>query len=101
MKKVTELVAELAAPAVEAAGAAEGYRVVDCSIQPTVTSAPYLDITAINGVVDGFDPEEKLLLVCNTGKRTYLAQNRLKFYGYKNTRVLEGGHMFSPSVLDK
>ena len=88
-------------PAEYAAGAAEGYRVVDCSIQPTVTSAPYLDITAINGVVDGFDPEEKLLLVCNTGKRTYLAQNRLKFYGYKNTRVLEGGHMFSPSVLDK
>lgn len=88
-------------PAEYAAGAAEGYRVVDCSIQPTVTSAPYLDITTINGVVEGFDPEEKLLLVCNTGKRTYLAQNRLKFYGYKNTRILEGGHMFSPSILEK
>ncbi|MDY3282473.1 FAD-dependent oxidoreductase [Dysosmobacter sp.] len=87
-------------PAEYAAGAAEGYRVVDCSIQPTVTSAPYLDITKINGVVDGFDPEEKLLLVCNTGKRTYLAQNRLKFYGYKNTRVLEGGHMFNPGILE-
>ena len=39
--------------------------------------------------------EEKLLLVCNKGKRAYLLQNRMKFYGYKNTKALEGGNFFS------
>jgi len=88
-------------PAEYAAGAAEGYRLVDCSIQPSIPGAPYLDITKINGVVEGYDPEEKLLLVCSTGKRTYLAQNRLKFYGYKNTRVLEGGTLFNTSIMEQ
>ena len=91
---------ETITPAQFAAGEAEGFRVVDCSIQPTIHSAPYLDITKINGMVEGFDPAEKLLLVCSTGKRTYLAQNRLKFYGYRNTRVLEGGSLFNPGILD-
>lgn len=88
-------------PVEYANGAAEGYRIVDCSIQPSIPNAPYLDITRINGVVEGLDPEEKLLLVCSTGKRTYLAQNRLKFYGYKNTRVLEGGALFNTGVMEK
>lgn len=88
-------------PVEYANGAAEGYRIVDCSIQPSIPNAPYLDITRINGVVEGLDPEEKLLLVCSTGKRTYLAQNRLKFYGYKNTRVLEGGALFNTGVMKK
>lgn len=87
-------------PAEYAAGAAEGYRLVDCSIQPSIPGAPYLDITKINGTVEGLDPEEKLLLVCSTGKRTYLAQNRLRFYGYKNTRVLEGGTLFNTGILE-
>ena len=88
-------------PAQLAAGEAEGYRIVDCSIQPASPSLPYLDLTKIHGVVEGFDPEEKLLLVCSTGKRTYLAQNRLKFYGYKHTKVLEGGLMFNSNLLEK
>lgn len=88
-------------PVEYANGAAEGYRIVDCSIQPSIPNTPYLDITRINGVVEGLDPEEKLLLVCSTGKRTYLAQNRLKFYGYKNTRVLEGGALFNTGVMEK
>ena len=29
------------------------------------------------------------------GKRAYMTQNRLKFYGYTNTRVLEGGTTFN------
>ena len=45
--------------------------------------------------MDGLDPEEKILLVCNKGKRAYLLQNRLKFYGYSNTKVLEGGAAFT------
>lgn len=82
-------------PAEYAAGAAEGYKVVDASLAPTITGALYVDLTAVEGTVEGLDPEEKILLVCNKGKRAYLLQNRLKFYGYKNTKVLEGGSAFN------
>lgn len=82
-------------PAEYAAGAAEGYRVVDACLVPSIEGAPYVDLTRVEGLVDGLDPEEKLLLVCNKGKRAYLLQNRMKFYGYKNTRVLEGGITFT------
>lgn len=78
-----------------AAGAAEGYKIVDACLVPSITGAPYVDLTTVNGPVEGLDPEEKILLVCNKGKRAYLLQNRLKFYGYKNTRVLEGGITFN------
>ena len=82
-------------PAEYAAGAAEGYRVVDGCLVPSIAGAPYVELTDVTGPVDGLDPEEKLLLVCNKGKRAYLLQNRLKSYGYKNTRVLEAGITFN------
>lgn len=82
-------------PAEYADGAAEGYRLIDVSIQPATEGAPYVELTDVKGLIDGFDPEEKLLLVCNKGKRAYLLQNRMKFYGYKNTKALEGGNFFS------
>ena len=82
-------------PAEYAAGEAEDYRLVDVSIQPTTEGAPYVELTDVNGPIEGFDPEEKLLLVCNKGKRAYLLQNRMKFYGYKNTKDLEVGNFLS------
>lgn len=78
-----------------AAGAAEGYRIVDACLAPSITGAPYVELTTVEGEVEGLGKEEKLLLVCNKGKRAYLLQNRLKFYGYKNTKVLEGGITFN------
>ena len=59
-------------PVEYAEGKAEGYEVIDCAISPS-----------------------KLLLVCTKGKRAYLTQNRLKYYGYTNTTVLEGGTTFT------
>lgn len=82
-------------PAEFAAGAAEGYKIVDACLVPSIEGAPYVDLTAVEGPVEGLDPEEKILLVCNKGKRAYLLQNRLKYYGYKNTKVLEGGINFN------
>ena len=54
-------------PAQYAAGAAEGYTVIDVNPQPTIRGA----------------------------KRAYFLQNRLKFYGYENTLVLEGATTFN------
>lgn len=72
-------------------GAADEYRVIDCGITPAIEGAQYLDVTEIQGEVPGIDRDEKVLLVCTKGKRAYLTQNRLKYYGYTNTKVLEGG----------
>lgn len=86
---------ETISPAEYANGAAEGYKVVDTCLKPSIEGAMYVEMTDVEGPVEGLDPEEKILLVCNKGKRAYLLQNRLKYYGYKNTRVLEAGITFT------
>lgn len=82
-------------PAEYAAGAAEGYKVVDACLQPSIEGAPYVDLTTVEGTIDGLALDENILLVCNKGKRAYLLQNRMKYYGYTNTKVLEGGIAFN------
>lgn len=82
-------------PAEFAAGAAEGYKIVDACLTPSIEGAPYVELTEVEGPVDGLGTDEKILLICNKGKRAYLLQNRLKFYGYTNTKVLEGGITFN------
>lgn len=76
-------------------GKAEDYKIIDASISPTLRTAPYVDLTKVEGVLPEYNTNEKLLLVCAKGKRAYMLQNRLKFYGYKNTKVLEGGLTFN------
>ena len=82
-------------PAEFAAGAAEGYKIEDACLAPSIEGAPYVEMTTVEGHVEGLSPEEKILLVCNRGKRAYLLQNRMKYYGYQNTKVLEGGITFN------
>lgn len=77
----------------------EGYKLIDASIAPSITGAPYIDLVKVTGPVDGYDLDDKLLLVCAKGKRAYLLQNRLKHFGYTNTLVLEGGSTFSEVEL--
>ena len=82
-------------PAQYAAGAAEGYTVIDVNPQPTIRGAKFVDLSQVEGPIEGIGKEEKLLLVCGRGKRAYFLQNRLKFYGYENTWVLEGATTFN------
>lgn len=86
---------ETFSPAEYAAGAAEGYKIIDTSLSPSIEGAPYVELTTVNGPIAGLALDEKLLLVCNKGKRAYLLQNRMKHYGYTNTKVLEGGITFN------
>ncbi|MCD2492896.1 FAD-dependent oxidoreductase [Lacrimispora sp. NSJ-141] len=81
-------------------GVPEGYQLVDASAAPTIKGIPYLDLTKINGPVEGYAQDAKLLLVCAKGKRAYLTQNRLKQHGYTNTLVLEGGTIFNTGILE-
>lgn len=82
-------------PAEYQAGAAKGYRVLDAQPQPKIFGATWVDLGKVKGEIEGIAKDEKLLLVCAKGKRGYLLQNRLKHYGYTNTRVLEGGVFMS------
>lgn len=82
-------------PAEYAAGKAEGYRVLDVAPVPTIRGAEYIDLASVKGELPGIGKEEKLLLVCAKGKRGYFLQNRLRFYGYTNTVVLEGATFFN------
>lgn len=76
-------------------GKAKGYRIIDVQPEAKIFGATWVNLGKVNGEIDGIDKDEKLLLVCTKGKRGYFLQNRLKFYGYTNTRVLEGGEFFN------
>ncbi len=86
-------------PAEYREGNAEGYEIVDTSQNPSIEGAEYVDLTEVNGVLPGWNPDAKMLLVCTKGRRAYLLQNRLQFYGYTNTKVLEGGTAFNGADL--
>lgn len=76
-------------------GKAEGYKIVDASLVPSIKGAPYVDISKTHEELSDIDKDEKLLLVCDKGKRAYMLQKRLRHFGYTNTLVLEGGRTFT------
>lgn len=82
-------------PAEYAAGAADDYRVIDVAPAPSIPGATFVNLSSVNGELEGIGKDEKLLLVCAKGKRGYFLQNRLKHYGYTNTAVLEGATFFN------
>ena len=82
-------------PAEYTAGAAKDYIILDVAPQPSIPGAKWIDLGKVNGPIDGLDFDQKLLLVCAKGKRGYFLQNRLKAYGYINTKVLEGALFFN------
>ncbi|MCI5700739.1 MAG: FAD-dependent oxidoreductase [Lachnospiraceae bacterium] len=82
-------------PAEYAAGAAKGYTVLDVQPAPAIPNARWIDLSTVDGPIEGLEKDARLLLVCAKGKRGYFLQNRLKAYGYTNTKVLEGGVFFN------
>ncbi|OSB12314.1 FAD-dependent oxidoreductase [Paraclostridium bifermentans] len=69
----------------------ESYKLADVNKIPQLEGVTYIDLTQLNGKIDGFELDDKILLVCARGKRAYLAYNRMKHFGYKDVQVLEGG----------
>ena len=82
-------------PAEYLAGKAKDYRVIDVQPSPKIFGAQWVDLGKVDGEVEGLKKDEKLLLVCAKGKRGYFLQNRLKYFGYTETKVLEGGAFFN------
>lgn len=69
----------------------ENYKLADVNKTPQLEGVTYIDLAQLNGKLDGFELDDKILLVCARGKRAYLAYNRMKHFGYKDVQVLEGG----------
>ena len=82
-------------PAEYASGAAKGYKLIDVHPEAKVNGAKWIDLNSPEKGMAGIAKDEKLLIVCNRGRRAYLLQNRLKGMGYTNTKVLEGGMTFN------
>ncbi len=78
-------------PAEYANGAAKGYTVIDVHPEAKIPGVKWVDLKTVNGPIEGLEKDAKLLLVCAKGKRSYFLQNRLKSFGYTNTRTLEAG----------
>ena len=78
-----------------AAGKVDDYRIIDASIVPLLGNNTYVDLNKIDAQMPDIAKDEKLLLVCSKGKRAYLLQDRMEYYGYENVLVLEGGHILS------
>ena len=69
----------------------DSYKIVDVNKVPTLENALYLDLSSIDGKIENLNYDDKILLVCARGKRAYLTYNRMKYYGYKDVNILEGG----------
>ncbi|MDU6113734.1 MAG: FAD-dependent oxidoreductase [Paeniclostridium sordellii] len=69
----------------------EDYKLADVNKTSQLEGIPFIDLAMLNGKLDDFDYDDKILLVCARGKRAYLAYNRMKHFGYKDVQILEGG----------
>lgn len=78
----------------------DSYKVVDVNKAPSIEDAMYVNLTDIDGKVDGLEYDDKILLVCQRGKRAYLTYNRMEYYGYKNLSILEGGLSLNKEMRD-
>lgn len=82
-------------PAEYAEGKADGYKVLDVGLSPAVRGAQYINLSDVDGEIEGLGKDEKLLLVCTKGKRSYFLQRKMSYYGYTNVIALEGGVFFN------
>lgn len=79
-----------------AAGKVDDYKIIDSSIVPLLGNNTFIDLNKVDEEMPDLDKDEKLLLVCSKGKRAYLLQDRLLYFGFDDVLVLEGGHILSP-----
>ena len=55
-------------PAEYAEGKAEGWRILDVGLSPSIRGAQYVNLGTVNGELEGVGKDEKLLLVCDKGE---------------------------------
>ena len=86
-----------------AIGYGDDWTMLDVGKTPVNPQLRHVDVGSINGVIDGVPTDAKVALLCLEGKNSYMAQNRMKRYGYDKVKVVEGGTIFNfelPAKLD-
>lgn len=73
----------------------DDWLLLDVGKTPVIPTLRHVDVGSINGEISGIPTEQKVALICLEGKNSYMAQNRMLRYGYKNAKVVEGGTMFN------
>lgn len=76
------------------------YKIIDSGKVQKLEDTKFVNLTNINGKIDGLEYDDKILLVCARGKRAYMTYNRMKYYGYKDVKVLEGGIALNKDLLN-
>lgn len=71
---------------------------LDVGKTPVVPTLRHVDVGSIDGVIDGVPTDTRIALVCLEGKNSYMAENRMKRYGYDRVYVVEGGTMFNKTL---
>ncbi len=71
------------------------YKLIDVSRSPAVDNATFVELNDLTENFDTFSKDDKLMIICTKGRRAYMAQNRLDYYGFKDTTVLEAGTTFN------
>ena len=74
---------------------------LDVGKTPVIPTLRHVDVSAINGPIDGVPADANVKLICTTGKNAYLAENRLMRYGYTKLFSVEGGTVFNKSLGGK
>ena len=74
---------------------------LDVGKTPVIPTLKHVDVGSINGEIDGLPTDKKIALICLEGKNSYMAQNRMKRYGYSDVNVVEGGTIFNFELNQK
>ena len=84
-----------------AIGYGDDWTMLDVGKTPVNPQLRHVDVGSINGVIDGVPTDAKVALLCLEGKNSYMAQNRMKRYGYDKVKVVEGGTIFNFELTAK
>lgn len=77
------------------------WQLLDVGKTPVIPALRHVAVGSINGEISGIPTDKKVALICLEGKNSYMAQNRMKRYGYDKVSVVEGGTMFNFGLKDK
>ena len=79
----------------------DDWTLLDVGKTPVLPKLRHIDVGTINDVIDGVPTDSKVALFCLEGKNSYMAQNRMFRYGYKDVKVVEGGTMFNRELNEE
>lgn len=79
----------------------DSWVLLDVGKTPVIPRLRHVAVGSIDGVIEGIPTDAKVALICLEGKNSYMAENRMKRYGYKNVSVVEGGTIFNRGLDEK